>query len=430
MSEQKKPKPKTRYELTSGSAAYLLVAALMLSVAWYFQTNPLFAAFGLMVGGAIVSCILSWLMMRKINVERVIPPHGVAGEAMMIRYRVHNAKAWTPVFGLVVREGWGTGKKGHLEAGPIADSPQRLRGCPTGWLLHLGPAGTGHAEAPAWPLRRGVLKFEKIRVSTTFPFGILRRVMEVEAPAESLVYPHLYRINRRLLHSMAEMDPQGKKRLERPGGSEEFFGLRAYRPGDSLKTIDWKRTAKIGSLITREMTQPSPPRIMVALDLRNIENLDIDGSEEKPQRRRRRQKASTVDPRQAAIERAVSLTASVICDAYFNGFQVGLVVFGIAIIPFPVHHSLPHRTKILEALSRLDLDMRTDEPPMLPARPSVVICPGKASATRVQGATHLGTSDMSSYVVDADEGASTLLGQRHLRRVSQRMAVKGGDAWQ
>src|SRR5690606_21260727 len=114
------------------------------------------------------------------------------------------------------------------------------------------------------------------------------------------------------------------------GGTEEFFGLRPYRFGDSFKTIDWKHSARTGSLISREFTQPSPPKIMLLLDLTRQEQPSpdpttdqhpkSDAQEGRPSRRR--PKPSRPDPHDP-VERAISLAASLVCDAYFYGYQVG-----------------------------------------------------------------------------------------------------------
>jgi uncharacterized protein (DUF58 family) len=393
---------------------YFMVTGLILAVAIYAQASLLYWAFGLMVGGLIVSVVLAWLMMSGLTVQRVQPSHGVAGEAMVLRYQLTNHKRWLPAFGVVIAEGWGKGLNGWRRTGPLEDAPRKLKGRPHGWVLHLGPNQQVQAEAPCWPLRRGHLQFEKILVSTSFPFGVIRRILEFPQPLQMLVYPHLYRMNRRVLFSLSEADPQGRKMLERAGGHEEFFGLREYRAGDSLKTIDWKRSAKTGKLVSREMTQPSPPKIMVALDL------TLPDAEE-PQERSGplgmfRSRRKTGEDREVRVERAVSLTASLVCDAYFHGYQVGLMVMGVPCTPFPVHHSLPHRTRILEALSQLDTDLTVDAPTSLPSYPSVVVRAGDNGdvppGSRGRPAMLISAMQMEQFVLELDQGSSSLLGQR------------------
>ena len=389
---------------------YVMVTGLILGAAIYTQANLLFWAFGLMVGGLAISLLLSWQMLRAIQVQRLLPGHGVCGEALVLRYHLTN-RSWLPVFGLMVHETWGQGgikglirRKTWRRVGPVAETPQRLKARPHGWVLHIGPHQVIQAEATCWPMRRGVLTFERIVVSTSFPFGIIRKVVESHQPADLLVYPHLYRMNRRTLYSLSQLDPSGRKQVERAGGTEEFYGIRPYRVGDSLKMIEWKRSARTGELVAREMTQPSPPRVMVLLDLR--------------------------DPDDEAKENAISLTASLICDAHFHGYQIGLAVAGARCTVFPVHHSLPHRTRMLEALAGLNLQSTNQEMPSLTDRPSVIVVPGRgddgaqaARSDRIRGrAAVLGAADLEQHVSQGGAGGDLL--HSRVRPTSRREEIE------
>jgi len=408
----KRVKTRSRFRIGPGGALYTVVTALILAVAIYGQTNLLFWSFGLMVGGLLVSAALSWLMLRGIEVERLLPAHGVAGESMVIRYSIRNRKVWMPAFGVVISETWGRGARGWRKSGPVAERPSRLAGRPHGWVLHVGPNQGVLAEAPCWPLRRGMLTFERVSVSTSFPFGVIRRIIDYEMPGSVLVYPQLFRMNRRTIHRLAVTLSAGRRHIDRGGGSEEFFGMREYRPGDSMKMIDWKRSARTGDLVTRELTQTTPPRLLVALDLS-----DLPPAPDKTARPKKLRKGETPPPDPMTdAERAISLTASLVCDAHFNGYQTGLVVIGVPCMLFPVHHSLPHRTKMLETLSMLDLSVRTDKPPVGTGTPSVVIRPGKAGDGGASGSGGgqllMGAAQFEEYVTQLEGGSSILLATR------------------
>jgi len=417
---------KARLQIGPGGLMFFVVSGLILAIGIYAQANLLFWAFGLMVGALVVSIILSWMMMRDVTVQRVLPSHGVAGELLAIRYQLVNRKRWMPAFGVVISEAWGKGTNGWRKTGPIAKRPQQLKGQPHGWVMHLGPNQTVQAESPCWPLRRGHLQFERIVVHTSFPFGIVRRVLEFEQPGQTLVFPHLYRINRRVLFSLAEADPQGRKKLERSGGHEEFFGLREYRAGDSLKMIDWRRSAKTGKLVSREMTQPSPPKIMLALDVRKPAAAETPPPARGLFRSRPRKPQDDTDMR---VERAVSLAASLVCDAYMHGYQIGMVVIGASCVPFPVHHSLPHRTKILEALSQLEVGAPVEDNLTIPVIPSVVITMGQEDASGFAGphTMVMSAADMESYVLEFEQGSMEVLASR-VRPDSRRQELAQGVA--
>ncbi|MEG0764800.1 MAG: DUF58 domain-containing protein [Pseudoflavonifractor sp.] len=54
----------------------------------------------------------------------------------------------------------------------------------------------------------------------------------------------------------------------RPGGGPgEDYDLRPYRPGDPLRSVHWKLSAKTGDLVVRETLEPLPTTIVLTLDL-------------------------------------------------------------------------------------------------------------------------------------------------------------------
>jgi len=52
------------------------------------------------------------------------------------------------------------------------------------------------------------------------------------------------------------------------GGFSENHELRLYRPGDNLKQVHWKLSAKTGKLITREPMEPVRSRLLLTMELR------------------------------------------------------------------------------------------------------------------------------------------------------------------
>lgn len=59
------------------------------------------------------------------------------------------------------------------------------------------------------------------------------------------------------------------------GGFSENHELRLYAPGDSLRQIHWKLSAKTGKLIIREPMVPDPGRVLVQLELKgNADQID------------------------------------------------------------------------------------------------------------------------------------------------------------
>ncbi|QNN22130.1 DUF58 domain-containing protein [Planctomycetales bacterium ZRK34] len=314
---------KRRFSLGLGGFTYLFVTSFIGLGAISSQTNLLFWTFGLMVGGMIVSAIYSTAMMMSLRITRVLPDHGAVDEPLLIRYELTNRKRMIPAFGLVISE--------------LDGDDEYLRGKPHGWVLHCGPRATLQAQTVGWPTRRGAVHFNRICITTTFPFGILSKSIVVTQPGRVLIYPKMYRLRRKALWDIHSRDMIGSRNSNEGGGSEEFYGLREYRSGDSMRHIDWRHSARAGKLVCRDMTRLTPPKLMLLLDVRHRGAWPYD-----------------------TAERALSFVASLVVQAYMEGFDVGLAVAGTPCPTFTPHHGRIHRTRILHALG--ELDFKTDEP--------------------------------------------------------------------
>lgn len=125
-----------RFRLGPGGFIYVVVAALILLLAVLTQANLMFWSFGLFVGGLVVSVAMSLHVLLAVTVQRLLPTHGVAGEVMVLRYRITNTKSWMPVFNLIITETWGKKQNDWKKVGPVAEPLPRLAGRPYGWVMH------------------------------------------------------------------------------------------------------------------------------------------------------------------------------------------------------------------------------------------------------------------------------------------------------
>ena len=89
--------------------------------------------------------------------------------------------------------------------------------------------------------KRGDFKAPRLRVLTRFPLGLCRAWSVVDLNLHCLVYP------RPVPFSMSQFDTGasgGSDSAINREGSEDFYGLRDYVPGDSLRQVAWKSVAR------------------------------------------------------------------------------------------------------------------------------------------------------------------------------------------
>lgn len=110
------------------------------------------------------------------------------------------------------------------------------------------PCALGHgvssADITIPTSRRGWMPVPRIVLSSTLPFGLFRAWGWITPDLRVLVYPP--RLNDRRPPTHAD-DP-----LARATGGDEFAGLRDYHPGDPIRHVAWKASARHDHLLVRE----------------------------------------------------------------------------------------------------------------------------------------------------------------------------------
>jgi uncharacterized protein (DUF58 family) len=182
--------------------------------------------------------------------------------------------------------------------------------------LDLTAAGRGQVELSIRAQRRGLQRIDRLRVSSSHPFGLFRVWTWVHAPIVVIVYP-------RAAGSLPLPADRGIGAGGWPrgaGGADEWFGLRPFRDGDSPRQVAWKAYAREAPLLVKEYSTAGSPLRMLSLEA----------------------------ARQPDIESRLAQLARWIVDAEAAGDLYGLELAGELI---PAHRGPDHRHRCLTALA-------------------------------------------------------------------------------
>jgi len=114
---------------------------------------------------------------------------------------------------------------------------------------------------------RGAFEFGLIELRVRSPLGLLQRQMRVGSPQALKVYPDFGALSGyALLATDHRLSQIGVLQRRRRGEGMDFHQLREYRLGDSLRRIDWKATARMHRLISREYQDERDQSILLVLD--------------------------------------------------------------------------------------------------------------------------------------------------------------------
>ena len=126
---------------------------------------------------------------------------------------------------------------------------------------------------------RGSHSFAGIEALIDSPLGLLRRRAFINAPHCARVYPNFAAVAKyTLLATDNRLSQIGVRQRRRRGEGLSFLQLREYREGDAPRQIDWKATARLNKLISREYQDERDQQIMFLLDCGNRMRAKEDGS--------------------------------------------------------------------------------------------------------------------------------------------------------
>jgi uncharacterized protein (DUF58 family) len=275
--------------------AYAIVTAFVLLGAINSQNNLLFWALGLAIGGLLASGFVSGTSLMGLAVEREPVPEARVGRPFAIRYRVRNRNRFMPAYALLIEELPPKGAK--RDALPLVGRPVASVG-------RVPPRRTVRCETSALVRQRGPFELSRVRVSTTFPFGVARKSVTFDLAQPSLATPAVHRLRSDVVETILEPAHDGTEAIASPGAGEDFFGVREYRQGDRLRDVSWRLSARSDTLVVTQRSARAPRRLVLHLDL----------------------DPTLAAGRDARAEQLLSLAASLIVEAGRRAIAVSLAI--------------------------------------------------------------------------------------------------------
>jgi uncharacterized protein (DUF58 family) len=269
----------------------------------------------------------------NVRYERIIPEtRAFPGERMAMTLRLSNDKV-LPVPLVEVRDAFPEG---------VLENEERLRPAAfPGFVLLERSAHLGWYERINWPIefdapKRGYYRLGPARLESGDLFGLFPVDRHERGHDGLIIYPRIY--------SMPELGLPARRPFGEQRGRERLFedpgriaGTREYRPGDPMKRIDWKGTARHQALMSRVYEPSSTHHLLIAL---NVHTLAHTWEGYIPD----------------LLERLLSTAGSVARYGIDAGYSVGLVANGVfpdsdRPLRVPVGSSSDQLMRILEALA-------------------------------------------------------------------------------
>jgi uncharacterized protein (DUF58 family) len=300
----------------------ILLSVVFFLIAWNRAINLLYGMFALLSATLILSLILPRYSVRGIHASRTLLPTAFEGEVVPISVQMRNDNRSSRFMIQTV------------DFFPAAEDGLRM---PMSFVAKLEGKASREYTYQVTCYKRGEYAIGPLRIRSAYPLGIasVEKTME-QTVLPLLVYPQVFEISRLPLVSGSSMPMSGVEAVSKAGGSEEFFGTREYRQGDSLRYIHWPSTARHSQMIVKEFEIRAATEVTLLLDLHK--DSDIGTGKE------------------TTLEYAVKIAASIAQYALQRGHAVQLAGYGKREHVIPVGCGLNRLAALLEELARVKAD--------------------------------------------------------------------------
>ena len=118
------------------------------------------------------------------------------------------------------------------------------------------------------PVTRGIYRFGSINIYLRTPLGLVQRRVARSADQEAHVYPSIMEMRRAEIKTLSTNQRRiGSHRQRNLGHTLEFEKVSQYAPGDDVRTINWKATAKRSSLMVNLFQDERSQDVYSVLDM-------------------------------------------------------------------------------------------------------------------------------------------------------------------
>lgn len=224
------------------SAGALSLACFLLA---RWLAAPAFAAMGLCLGLLIAMSAALVLLPGRADVRlRMQPARAVVGAVSVAHLEVRN-RGWLPL----VQSGVSLPALGDVHLAGVGV---------------LSRHGTASSTVPLPAARRGVHLIGPAAVLRHDPLGLFRKQCGISQPVEFYVRPRTVPVDS--LGVGQASDLEGIASDEISMSDLAFHALREYAPGDDLRHVHWRSSAKADRLLVRQYHDTRRSRVTVLVD--------------------------------------------------------------------------------------------------------------------------------------------------------------------
>lgn len=242
-------------QIMSNTRLTLGVALLFtLLVASIFPTPTIIFMTALLGAAPIVGSLGGRFFGRGLRLMRALPTVGSVGDEIEGRFALSNVALWPSFFARA--------QPGEAEGLRLQSETEYL-------VPFLRPGGKAHF-APRWQLaRRGVWQLPPAQTGVFDPLGLFHNTAPRTEPHVITVLPRPIPIARLGFLAGSLSGSPSPQHAASVAEATDFHGIRTWQPGDSVRRVHWKSTARTGITHIIEWEETFASDITLLLDVQS-----------------------------------------------------------------------------------------------------------------------------------------------------------------
>ena len=276
------------YDVTRSGLIYILISVVIGIAAINTGNNLLYVIVAALLSAIVVSGVASAWVLRSLSLDVHLPEHVFAERPMLARLLLRNRSSWLPSFSIRVVPGkrkssgdrwrWEKYTRGFPKNRPAQEQwfrwpDRRLRRVPADgekpilresvYFPFVAALQELRADLEISFPNRGRYCEKNFGLATRFPFSFLTKTRRVNLAREVIVFPVVEPAQQFL-----DVLPMVTGEFESfvAGRGYDLHRIREYMPDDSARHVDWKATARTGTLKVREYSREDERKLRIIFD--------------------------------------------------------------------------------------------------------------------------------------------------------------------
>lgn len=275
------------YEMTHAGVIYVLITVVIGIAAINTGNNLLYIIVAVLLSAVLISGFASALVLRSLELDVHLPEHVFAESPLLARLHLRNGSGWVPSFSIRVvpakrgpRRSWqweaytfswprNRAPEGQWIRLPdrrlrrVVENPERPILQKAVYFPFLAAGQELRADLEMSFPERGRYRDDDFGLATRFPFAFLLKTRRIALAREVIVFPKVDPTEEFL-----EVLPMvtGEFETFTRGRGYDLYRIREYMPEDSARHVDWKATARTGTLKVREFSREDERKLRIVFD--------------------------------------------------------------------------------------------------------------------------------------------------------------------